>query len=44
MEDTKDCGKMRIDQVNAFLEWIHENGLEQKRFMGDEIVTNELLT
>ena len=44
MEDTKDWGKMRIDQVNAFLEWIHENGLEQKRFTADEIVTNELLT
>ena len=44
MEDVKDWGKMRIDQVSAFLEWINDNGLEQKRFTADEIVTNELLT
>lgn len=43
IEDAKDWGKMRIDQVSAFLEWIHDNGLEKKRFTADEVVTNELL-
>ena len=43
MGDDKNWGKMRIDKVNEFLDWIYDNHLEKQKFSADEIVTNELL-
>lgn len=43
MSDEKNWGKMRIDGVNEFLDWIYDNQLEKQRFTADEVVTNELL-
>lgn len=43
MSDEKDWGKMRLDEVNNFLDWIYSHQLETQRFTADEIVTNELL-
>jgi ABC-type nitrate/sulfonate/bicarbonate transport system substrate-binding protein len=41
--DFKNWGKMRLDEVNKFLDWIYEHHLETQQFSADDIVTNELL-
>ena len=43
MGNEKNWGKMRIDKINEFLDWIYDNHLENQQFSADEIVTNELL-
>ena len=40
--DEKNCGSMKQEKVNAFLEWLISNGLETKQIRNQALFTNEL--
>lgn len=40
--DETNCGKMKDEKVNAFLEWLISNGLETEQIRNQALFTNEL--
>lgn len=43
LKNGSECGLMKSERVNSFLNWLVENKLEDKKILQQELFTNELL-
>ena len=39
-----DCGKMLLERVEKFLQWLVKNNLEKEEILSQKLFTNELIT